>query len=256
MFSPAGGRRAQTVLVLGAASAIAREIARRLARDGDRLILAGRDLPELERSAADLRARFGAAAAVKAFDALAFDAHAAFFADCTRAFPGGVDGVILCYGFMTSQAEAARDFAAARRMIETNYVSAVSVLNLAADYLERRGAGGYVCAISSVAADRGRQSNYVYGSSKAALSTYLQGLRNRLTPAGVTVVTVKPGFVDTPMTWGLPGLFLVATPRRVAADIVRAIRRRRAEIYSPWFWRGIMAIIKMIPEPVFRRMKL
>jgi decaprenylphospho-beta-D-erythro-pentofuranosid-2-ulose 2-reductase len=143
----------------------------------------------------------------------------------------------------------------ARRVIDTNYTSAVSVLNLAADYLEQR-RGGFICGLSSVAGDRGRQSNYLYGSSKAALSTYLQGLRNRLTRARVRVVTVKPGFVDTKMTFGLSGMFLVATPERVAKDISQAIRRGRSVVYTPWFWRPIMLVIRTIPEFIFKRMKL
>jgi len=129
------------------------------------------------------------------------------------------------------------------------------VLDPIADHLARVGRG-FICAVSSVAGDRGRQSNYLYGSTKAALSTYLQGLRNRLARSGVRVVTVKPGFVDTAMTFGRPGMFLVASPQRVGRDVFRAVRRGRCEVYTPWFWRGIMAAIKAIPEPVFKRMKL
>jgi short-subunit dehydrogenase len=211
----------------------------------------------MERDAADLAIRHGVRAVVVRFDADAFDTHAGFFRDAAGRFPGGLDGVVLCYGYMADQKAAQRDFALALRTIHTNYASAVSLLEIAADYFERRGRG-FICALSSVAGDRGRQSNYIYGSSKAALTAYLQGLRNRLTRAGVPVVTVKPGFVDTAMTWGLvkPGSPVVASPERVADDIVRAVRAGTAEVYTPWFWRGIMGVIKAIPEGVFRRMRI
>jgi decaprenylphospho-beta-D-erythro-pentofuranosid-2-ulose 2-reductase len=255
--SDLNARPARTVLILGATSAIARALAAEFARAGSALILAGRDMEELERSAADLRLRHGVDAAVEPFDALDFDSHPAFFRSCTARVRGEADefGVVLCHGYLPDQRQAASDAAVARRVIDTNYTSAVSVLNLAADHLEQR-RGGFICGLSSVAGDRGRQSNYLYGSSKAALSTYLQGLRNRLSRAGVRVVTVKPGFVDTKMTFGLPGMFLVATPERVAKDISRAIRRGRSVVYTPWFWRPIMLIIRTIPEFIFKRMKL
>jgi short-subunit dehydrogenase len=142
-------------------------------------------------------------------------------------------------------------------MIDVNYTSAVSLLGLAAAHFASKKTG-CICAVSSVAGDRGRQSNFLYGSTKAALTAHLQGLRNRLFRAGVAVVTIKPGFVDTAMTWGLvnPASPLVASPKRVARDMARAIERRANVVYSPWFWRWIMAIIRAIPEPLFKRMKL
>jgi short-subunit dehydrogenase len=248
-------RDGQAVLILGATSAIARALADQLARDGCRLILAGRDMPEIERIAADLRIRYGAAAVARAFDAVAFESHATFFDSCAADCPNGLDGVILCYGSLPVQKTAERDPALAQQTILTNFASPVSMLNLAANYFEDRNRG-FICALSSVAGDRGRQSNYLYGSAKAGLTTYLQGLRNRLSKAGVPVLTVKPGFVDTAMTWGLPGMFLVATPQKVANDIIRAIRREANELYTPWFWRIIMGIIRHVPERIFKRMKM
>ena len=242
------------VLILGAGSSIAKAIAHRFAQAGHSLVLAGRDQGELERDAADLRLRYGAAARTAHFDATDFDSHGRFVAELAGA-DGGLEGVVVCHGAFAEQEEAAKDFAVARRMIDVNYTSAVSVLNPIADELERRGRG-FICAISSVAADRGRQSNYLYGSTKAALGTYLQGLRQRLSRRGVRVVTVKPGFVDTALTFGRPGMFLVASPGKVGEDIYRAVRRGRGEVYTPRFWRGIMGIIKAIPEPVFKRMKM
>ena len=129
------------------------------------------------------------------------------------------------------------------------------LLNLAADHLTEAGAG-FICGITSVAGDRGRQSNYIYGSSKAALGVYLQGLRDRLSGAGVTVTTIKPGFVDTPMTFGRPGLTGLASPQRVARVIRRAIEGGRAVVYVPWFWRWIMLFLRLVPERIFRRLPI
>jgi short-subunit dehydrogenase len=245
----------KAILILGATSGIARAVAEQLAQRRHPLILAGRDVDELEKTAADLRLRHEVKAEVHRFEALEFAGHGAFFEGCVRACDGPLHGVILCHGALVPQAVAQQDFDAARRMIDVNYTSAVSILNLAANYLESEKAG-FICAVSSVAGDRGRQSNYLYGSTKAALNIYLEGLRVRLAKVGVPVTTVKPGFVDTRMTRGQPGMFLVATPERVARDICRAIRRRRDVLYTPWFWRGIMTIICSIPAFVFKRMKL
>ena len=243
------------VLILGAHSSIARAVAHRFAEAGHPLVLAARDADELARDAADLRLRHGVAVRTLPFDATDFDSHPAFVDACLNGGDAGLEGVVLCHGYFTDQDDAARDFELARRMIDTNYTSAVSVLNPLADYFAGR-RGGFICAVSSVAGDRGRGSNYLYGSSKAALTVYLQGLRNRLARTGVKVLTIKPGFVDTALTFGRPGMFLVATPEKVAGDVYRAVRRGRDEVYTPWFWWGIMRIIKSIPEPVFKRMKL
>jgi short-subunit dehydrogenase len=244
-----------TVLILGATSSIARAIAHRLAADKHDLILAGRNLQELQRTATDIGIRFQVRAEVAIFDAEDFAAHPNFFSDCLKLCESELAGVVLCHGYMADQQLAQIDFTEARRMIDTNYTSAVSVLNLCANHFEQQ-RKGFVCAISSVAGDRGRQSNYIYGSTKAALDTYLEGLRVRLAKAGVPVLTVKPGFVDTRMTWGLKGIFLVASPERVARDVCRAIRRRKNLIYTPWFWAGIMLIIRSIPRFLFKRMKM
>jgi short-subunit dehydrogenase len=158
---------------------------------------------------------------------------------------------------MFDQAEAQADVQRIRRTYDVNLTSAASVLEPIAAHMAERGTG-WIAAVSSVAGDRGRQSNYLYGSAKAGLTAYLQGLRNRVHHHGVDVLTIKPGFVDTPMTHGLldPDSPLVASPDRVAKDIDRAIRRRRSKVYTPWFWRGIMAIIRNIPEAIFKRLKL
>ena len=176
-----------------------------------------------------------------------------------RALPrsGTVEGVVLCQGSMAEQQAAADDWSLAREMIDVNYVSAVSLGNRFAAHMVTLGRG-YICGVSSVAGDRGRQSNFLYGSTKAAFSAYLAGLRNRLYRKGVAVITVKPGFVDTSMTWGLlnPRSPLVATPERVARDVSKAIRKRKNTVYTPWFWMLIMLVIRLIPEPIFKRLSL
>jgi decaprenylphospho-beta-D-erythro-pentofuranosid-2-ulose 2-reductase len=243
------------VLVLGATSAIGRAFARRLAADGHDLVLAGRRRTELERDASDLRVRHGVEVETHVFEALRFETHAAFFEDCTSCLPTGLHGLVVCHGDMADQEDAQRKLEVARRMLDVNYTSAVSILERAATYFEARGRG-WICAVSSVAGDRGRPSNYLYGASKAALSTALQGLRARLARAGVSVVDVRPGFVDTRLTYGRPGLFLVASPDRVAKAALRGIRRDRAVVYAPWFWAGIMLVIRLLPDRVFKRMRL
>ncbi|HZL34642.1 MAG TPA: SDR family oxidoreductase [Tepidisphaeraceae bacterium] len=248
-------RGANWVVVVGASSGIGRAIANEWAASGNDIILAGRDLDDLNRSAADLRIRFGRQIEVTAFDALAFDTHEAFWRNCRELAPEGIAGVILLHGFLPVQLDAQTDLALMRQTVDTNLTSAISLLSLVSNDFERRGSG-FICVFSSVAGDRGRQSNYVYGSAKAGLTAFLSGLRSRLFKSGVSVTTVKPGFVDTGMTWGLPGLFLVAQPRDVAYDVFQAVSKGRAHVYTPWFWQYIMLIIKSIPESVFKRMKL
>jgi short-subunit dehydrogenase len=245
----------EAVLILGAGSGIGRAFARALAEQHCSLILAGRRHDDLERIAADCRVRYGARAEVEVFDALALDEHARFFARCHEHFETGLDAVVLCHGEMPEEDEARADPRVAKRMIDVNYTSAVSILERAGSYLEER-RHGWICAISSVAGDRGRPGNYLYGSTKAALNAYLQGLRSRLAKCGVSVVTVKPGFVDTGMTFGRPGMFLVASPAHVARDALRAIRRDRPVVYTPAFWRVIMLVIRMLPDWLYKRLTI
>jgi decaprenylphospho-beta-D-erythro-pentofuranosid-2-ulose 2-reductase len=239
-------------LVLGATSGIGRALAAALAARGHDLVLAGRRRDELARCAADLEIRTGVRAECRVFDALDFASHAELLRSCAE---GGLQGVALCHGAQFEQEEAQRDFSLARRMIDVNYSSAVSLLEPAAAHLEAQRAG-WICALSSVAGDRGRPSNYLYGSTKAALSAYLQGLQARLARSGVRVLIVKPGFVDTRLTYGRSGLFLVAPPERVAADVVRGLERGRRVVYSPRFWAPIMTAIRLLPTPLFERLRM
>ena len=247
----------ENVVIVGATSGIAQALSHVMSKRGCQLILAGRAHDKLEKNASDLSIRYQTKVFTELFEALDFESYAAFFDRCLQKFSGDLDGIVLCHGDMAPQAEVAVDQVKALRIIDVNFASAVSLLNLAANYFEQR-QKGYIAAISSPAGDRGRQSNYLYGATKAGLSVYLQGLRNRLYPAGVHVLTVKPGFVDTPMTDGLlnPLSPLVATPQRVAADIDKAIGKRKDVLYTPWFWWGVMTIIGCIPESIFKRLKL
>lgn len=243
----------ESVLILGATSAIARATAAAFAARGAALYLASRDLDELARIAADLRLRHGVEVHHGLFDAEATETHQAFFQTVIEEMKG-ISGVVLAFGYLGNQ-EAARDFKVGARVIASNFTGAASILSYCADYFEKL-QRGFIIGISSVAGDRGRQSNYMYGSAKGALSLYLQGLRNRLFASGVRVITIKPGFVDTAMTFGLPGLFLVASPQAIGERIARAPEKSADVVYLPWFWRYIMLIIRYIPEPVFKRLKL
>jgi len=244
----------KNILIIGATSGIARAIAHEYAKQKQPLILAGRDRGEMERLASDIRIRHRVPVCVKIFHAEAYDEHAGFFASCLEE-PGGLGGMILAYGYMQDQLSAQADFRVARQMIEVNFTSCVSILETAARYFEQE-QNGFMAVISSVAGDRGRQSNYIYGSSKGALSVYLQGLRSRMFRSGVHVATIKPGFVDTQMTYGLNGMFLVAKPEDVARRVCLAIEKGQEIVYVPGFWAFIMLVIKAMPERVFKRLKL
>jgi decaprenylphospho-beta-D-erythro-pentofuranosid-2-ulose 2-reductase len=241
------------VLILGATSAIARGTATAFAARGDNLYLASRDLEELKRIAADIKIRYGVKVSYGLFDAAATDTHPTFFQSVLNEMQE-LNGVALAFGLLGDQ-QAAREFAVAEKIIASNFTGAVSILSICANYFEPH-KRGFIIGISSVAGDRGRQSNYVYGAAKGGLSLYLQGLRNRLFHSGVRVITIKPGFVDTAMTFGLPGMFLVASPQDIGKKIVSTLSKSTDIAYLPGFWRFIMLIIKHVPEFIFKRMKM
>ncbi|HQV38687.1 MAG: SDR family oxidoreductase [Flavobacteriales bacterium] len=242
----------KAVLILGATSDIAAAMADRFAREGRMLILAGRDMDRLRGMAEELGRKHGAVCVPLAFDATRTEGH--------RAFYEGLDprpGSVVCaFGELPDQIKAQEDPALALRSIMVNYAGAVSILELAAADLEGRGTG-HVVGISSVAGDRGRASNYIYGSAKAGFTTYLSGLRHRLFKSGVQVLTVKPGFVRTRMTEGLPlPAPLTATADQAAAAIIKAMRRKRNTVYVLGRWRCVMAVVRNLPEFIFKRTKL
>jgi decaprenylphospho-beta-D-erythro-pentofuranosid-2-ulose 2-reductase len=243
------------VAIFGASSILAREIAAELARHGFGLVLAGRERDETEAVAADIQLRYGVPAHAVPFDAVEFETHGRSWEECRMIAVDSLAGVFVCFGYLGSQAEAEKNAAEARRIIDVNLTGATTILLWAANYFSGK-QSGFICAISSVAGDRGRQSNYFYGAAKAGLTAFLQGLRNRLHRKGVTVTTVKPGFMDTQMTYGRPGMFLVGSPAASARRIVRATLRGKHEVYVPGFWRWIMLIIRAMPETVFKRMRL
>lgn len=238
------------VLILGATSGIARALIHEFARRGFDLVLAGRDEDELRRMAVDANLRYGAQTEVLAFDALDYDSHPGFWKQCTR--ERAVDGVIVCFGVLMPSEEAERDWSKCRLLLETNYNACVSILNLvAADFEMRK--RGFIAVLSSVAGDRGRPSTYLYGSAKSGLSAYAEGLRGRLFKSGVSVTTIKPGPVDTGMTWGVDRLPLLVPPEKVASDIYRGLRRKADVVYSPAPWRIIMAVLRLVPAWIWKR---
>jgi short-subunit dehydrogenase len=244
----------EAVLILGATSSIARHVAAALAARGHALFLAGRNLSEVERLAADLRIRHNVETAAGRFDAEDYESHRDFLREVVRRM-GDIEGVVAAFGYLGEQEAAEKSIEETFHVIDRNFTAAVSVLNHCAEFFETRRAG-FIVAISSVAGDVGRRSNYLYGAAKGGLNVYLQGLRARLFRSGVRVLTVKPGFVDTPMTFGRPGLFLVASPAEVGEKIVRALGRGRDVAYVPWFWRFIMLALKLTPEAVRKRLKI
>lgn len=243
----------RTWIVLGATSAMARAFARQVAAEGAAVLLAGRDSDDLAALAADCALRGARLAEPVAFDARDPAGFAALI-ERARAEDGEINAAVFV-GSMPAQGAIDADPALINGTVTDSFTGPARFLHLLAPVIEERGMGTVV-GVGSVAGDRGRLGNYVYGAAKAGFHTYLSGLRNRLTRAGGHVVTVKPGFVDTAMTWGLPGMFLVASPEKVAADILRAVARRRNVIYTPAFWALIMLIIRHIPEPIFKKMKI
>ena len=243
----------QKILIVGATSAIAEATARHFAARGDRLFLAGRNAQRLQAIADDLRVRGAGAVAVEALDCNDFERHAPLLDHAEQAL-GGLDIALIAHGTLPDQQQVQDSVPLSQRELRTNGLSVIALCTLLAPRFEQRKAGA-IAVISSVAGDRGRASNYVYGAAKAMVSTYLSGLRQRLLRSGVQVLTVKPGFVDTPMTRDFPKGPLWASADAVAEGIVRALDRRDTVVYLPGFWRLIMWIIRSVPERVFVKMR-
>lgn len=245
------------VLVAGASSGMARALAEALAGRGQGLVLAARDEGEAERTAADLALRFGVPAAALGFDARDAATTATLVPRAEAALPGGLAGVVIAFAAMPPQEEVEADPGALLAMIDVNVRSTSALLEAAAALLATR-PGSFLCAFSSVAGDRGRRKNYAYGATKAALSAAMEGLSSRLAPLGVRVLCVKPGPVDTAMTWGVvkPASPLLARPETVARDVLRALGKGRSVVYTPGVWRPIMALLRALPAPLFRRLPI
>lgn len=240
------------VLILGAKSDIGRAIAQGYAARGHAIQLAARDPGSLEALATDMRLRHSVEITCHAFDALDLESHAGFVAGLPELPQIAVSAV----GLMRDQAEGERDPAAAIPVIRSNFEGPAHIFAVLANGFAARGSGTLV-GISSVAGDRGRASNYTYGAAKAGYTAFLSGLRNRLAEDGVHVLTVLPGFVRTQMTAGmdLPDR-LTAEPEEVAAAVLRAAERGKNILYVKPVWWLVMAIIRTIPETVFKRLKI
>lgn len=240
------------LLVLGANSDMAIAIVRRFAQAGWHIQLASRNIEALQTEAQHLQVAYGIQTETYHFDARGTASHARFYADLSHQ----PDGVIVAFGLLGDQTESQADFAQALAVMETNYTGAVSICEVIATDLEQR-QQGFIVGISSVAGDRGRASNYIYGSSKAAFSAYLSGLRHRLFKSGVHVMTVKPGFVATKMTAGLDlPEKLTATPQELAQAVWNGVNNQSNVIYVKWMWRYIMLIIMHLPNFIFNKTKL
>jgi short-subunit dehydrogenase len=237
--------------VLGAGSLIAQAAAADFAEAGHEIIFAGRNSDGLSKLANDFNIRYNVKCYAEQFDALEYNSHKKFLEDVLSKLPD-LNYVLVAFGYLGTQEKAQSDFDEAHKIIDTNYTGAVSICELLAAEFESRKKGN-IAVISSVAGDRGRQSNYMYGSAKGGLTVYTSGLRSRLTKSGVNVLTIKPGFVDTPMTYGMPlPKLLTASAQKVGKDIYRAMVKQKSVIYTPFYWRGIMQVVKSIPEFIFR----
>ncbi|OGW82120.1 MAG: short-chain dehydrogenase [Omnitrophica bacterium GWA2_52_8] len=241
------------ILILGAASAIAQETARCFSEEKASFYLAARDEAKLEVVKQDLLTRGASGVETRKADLADTSCHEELVRTAEKVL-GGIDVVLIAYGKLSEQAACEKDYALTAADMKTNFLSVVSFLTILANLFIPIG-GQTIAVISSVAGDRGRASNYVYGSAKGALSLYLQGLRARLAACRVHVLTVKPGFVATPMTANLPKNILFTSPKEAGKGIYQAIRKKKNTVYVPWFWFWIMLVIKMIPESFFIKLK-
>ena len=241
------------ILIIGATSAIAQACARLWVTQGASLYLVGRNAQKLNILEQDLRTRGASTLASESLDLNQLTQHPALLARATQAL-GGLDIVLIAHGTLSDQAACEHSVELTLQELHTNALSVISLATLLAQQLEAQHSG-CLAVISSVAGERGRATNYVYGTAKAALSCFLSGLRQRLHPSGVHVLTIKPGFVDTPMTAEFTKGKLWATPEQVALGIIKAIESGKNSVYLPWFWRYIMLIIQHIPDALFKRLK-
>jgi short-subunit dehydrogenase len=242
------------ILIMGATSAIAEATARRFASRGDALFLIARNAQQLQAVAEDLKIRGAHLVQAYVLGASEMDRYADLL-DVAAGQMGGIDAALIAHGTLSDQGACQQSIELLRQEFITNVISYMAVCTLLANRFEAQ-RHGVIAVISSVAGDRGRQSNYVYGAAKAAVTAFTSGLRQRLYPRGVSVVTIKPGFVATPMTAAFKKGFLWASPETVARAIVHAMDSGTPVVYAPWFWRPIMWVVRSIPEFIFRRLKM
>ena len=243
------------ILLIGASSAIATAVARRYAAHQSGLFLVARDGSRLAPQKQDLEIRGAARVGTHELDLLINTEHEAAINAAIKFFhDDDIDLVLICHGSLPDQEAAEQDFELARREIDINGLSVISLLTRLAPHFKKQG-HGLLAVVTSVAGDRGRQPNFVYGAAKALVSTYLQGLRGKLLPYGVGVLDIRPGLVDSPMTQQFDKGFLWSSPELVARKIEKAVGRKKHTVYIPGYWRLIMAVVRLIPEAVFKRLK-
>ena len=242
------------ILIIGATSTIAIATARLFASEGNDLYLVARNSEKLDIISTDLKTRGAASVHTKVLDMTDSEQHEDLIKECVDAMTG-LDIVLVAHGTLPDQADCQQTWDKTYKELDTNCLSILSLLTSCANYFEHE-RNGTIAVISSVAGDRGRQSNYIYGTAKGAVSIFMQGLRNRLHDSNVQVLTIKPGFVDTPMTKEFPKGPLWAKPETIAQGIIRAIKKKKEVVYLPWFWRFIMLVIMHIPEFIFKKLKL
>lgn len=242
------------ILIIGATSAIGEHCARIWAARGDALHLVARNEQHVQVIASDLKVRGASEVTIYCTDLNGMDKHEELL-DVADDALGGVDIVLIAHGTLSNQKSCELSVHETLAEIQTNALSTISILTLIANRFEVK-KSGTICVISSVAGDRGRSSNYVYGSAKAMVTAFTSGLRQRLYKSNIAVVTIKPGFVDTPMTSDFKKGFLWAKPNVVSKTIIKAIDAKRAEVYVPSFWRAIMWLISIIPNNIFKKASL
>jgi len=242
------------ILIIGATSAIAHETAKFFAKDGAELFLAGRTPAKLEDVGNDLKVRGAKRTETFLLDLSDLDRHQEMIQTAIETL-GGLDMVLIAHGTLSDQQLCQQSAAKTIEELTTNFTSVISLLTILANYFEQQ-KRGCIAVVSSVAGDRGRRSNYVYGTAKGGVSIFLQGLRSRLSTSGVTVITIKPGLVDTPMTSSLKKGLLFAQPAKVGKGIYEAMIKGKEVVYLPWFWRPIMAVVRSLPEPIFKRISI
>lgn len=241
------------IVIVGANSAIAKATARLYAEKGHNFFLVGRNPLALEELVADLKVRGAGDTSSYELDVLAMADHAAMVATATQKLQR-IDLVLISHGSLPDQERCENDFELAQQELLVNGSSVVSLAGRFANTLKQQ-EHGVLAVVTSVAGDRGRQPNYLYGAAKSLVSTYLQGLRGRLLPFSVHVIDIRPGLVDSPMTAHLEKGALWATPEQVASKIVNSVYKQRHTVYAPGYWRLIMAMVRSIPDFIFKRMK-
>jgi decaprenylphospho-beta-D-erythro-pentofuranosid-2-ulose 2-reductase len=242
------------VAIIGATSAIAHETAKCFARDGAELFLVGRSAEKLATIAGDLRVRGAKRIETFQLDLNELEHHQELF-DAILTTLDGLDILFIGHGTLGDQRKCELSVDETLKELSTNFTSVVSLLTISANYFEQQ-KRGCIAVISSVAGDRGRGSNYVYGTAKGAVTIFLQGLRNRLAKSNVVVLTIKPGFVDTPMTANIKKGLLFAQPASVGQGVYKAMQQGKDVVYLPGFWRLIMFVVKALPEGIFKRLSL